>query len=802
MSTEGKSIDVSGIDPSLAEDLPFFVAKRYRLLPIYAAGASVVVITPDGQSDPDRLGKIGDIVKRRLVPYALENYTADEIETAIDCYYGNQRLRLGELLVLNEVISDEQLAEALRHQERAPERKIGEILRDLDYADESQIQELYAGQINYRYLSVNASLFLNLSMFEKLPEEFLREHRILPVPKGDSGDEVFLLSGRELDEELIGRVKGFLGIEETEPILTTESDLMDAIEDCSRRLKSIHARDKTLGSLLLERELITDGQLAEALLEQKATNAKLGELLVAKRVVPERAILEVLADQLGVQFAPELPRVIPPEFKGILTEKFAAFNKVVPVGREDGRLVIAMADPQDRQLLSMLQQVLTSEIRILLTSTRQIQLAIKRLFHNVDNGLSDRIDLKKPVELKVIKEDSSQYNTERIINTVNNILVEGVQRGASDVHITPEESTVNLFYRLDGNLVKFADLPIGDRDNIVTRVKIMSGMRIDVRHVPQSGRIVARVDNRHIDFRVSTLPTQFGENVVLRILDSKRLLDNDLSKLGLPRDIKNRFLEECERAQGIILVTGPTGSGKTTTLYHALNWLHTRYPHKGISTIENPIEYVVDGIVQSEVNEARRLTYASILKEKLRQDPDIIMVGEIRSLEEGQLAFAAALTGHLVFSTLHTNDGATTIRRLVDMGLEPYNISTAINCVLSQRLAKKICPRCKTSYTPTAREIRAIRRTYPNFDPDKHSFRVGWGCDFCSNGYKGRVGIFELLLVDAEVKRLISRKATDSRIRTAAVRAGMKTLRMAGLELAFRGVTTLEEVLSVTDIIH
>jgi len=326
-------------------------------------------------------------------------------------------------------------------------------------------------------------------------------------------------------------------------------------------------------------------------------------------------------------------------------------------------------------------------------------------------------------------------------------------------------------------------------------------MRIDARHIPQSGRIVARIGDRHIDFRVSTLPTQFGENVVLRILDSSKLVESDLGKLGVPPEVRDPLLEQCERSQGIVLVTGPTGSGKTTTLYHVLNHLHCTYPQKGISTIENPIEYVLEGIVQSEVNEARGLTYAAILKEKLRQDPDVIMVGEIRNLEEAQLAFTAALTGHVVFSTLHTNDGATTVRRLVDMGMEPYNVSTAINCVLSQRLAKRICEHCAADYIPSEREVQRVRRTIPDFNPARFNIKKGQGCEHCQEGYKGRVGIYELLLVDAEIKQLISQNSTDSEIRAAAVRNGMKTLRMAGLELAFRGVTTLEEVFGVTDII-
>jgi type IV pilus assembly protein PilB len=793
-------IDVEKIDPSLADKFPQFIARQFCVLPLLAVGDEVVLIIPDDKGDRAWLAEIESRLGMRVVPYDLDKYSAEEIKAALDKFYQGRSMRIGELLMLDGLISEHQLEEALKLQEENPNKKIGRILRDLGYADEERLQKVYASQIGYRYFAINASLFLDLNLVNKLPRELILDNNLLPIPKGDRNEEVYLLSIDKIDVKVIDEIRRRLGVRAVEPVLTSEAELTEAIDGCFRRISYKQERDKFLGDLLLERKLITKSQLEDAIREQRQKNVKLGELLVSNGIVPEQAMLEVVAEKLGIEFRATLPVNIPGEFRDLLTEKFTSYNRLVPIERRDETLVVAMTDPQDKNLLNMLHQALQREIKPVLTSQREIRKAIKKLYSESMGGTGERIDLKRPVELIQNQHDDSQHSTRRIITLVNNILAEGVSRGASDIHVTPKEDAVDLFFRLDGSLTKMEELPLRDRDNIVTRIKIMSDMRIDARHIPQSGRIVARVGERHIDFRVSTLPTQFGENVVLRILDSSKLLQSDLGVLGMPAAISAALLEQAERSQGIILVTGPTGSGKTTTLYHVLNWLHNNYPHNSISTIENPIEYVLEGIVQSEVNEARGLTYAAILKEKLRQDPDVIMVGEIRNLEEGKLAFTAALTGHLVLSTLHTNDGATTVRRLVEMGLEPYNVSTAINCVLSQRLAKRICTHCAVSYMPTPREMELVHRTVPDFEPSKYRLMIGSGCEHCNGGYKGRVGIYELLMVDAKVKQLVSQNATDSKIRDAAVQNGMKTLRIAGLELAFQGVTTIPEVLRVTDV--
>ena len=801
MLTYDSSIDTDRIDPRLAERIPQYIARFYCIFPVYDAGTHVVIATPFGKVDDKWLEGIAARLNIHLFAYDFEQFRTAEIRAAIEKFYKDRRMKLGEMLVVSGSIDEKQLVEALHFQESSPGSKIGEILRKLGYVEETAVQEMFARQIGYRFLPMNETSLFDVSLISRLSRELVFQRKVLPLAKGSNVEDIYLVAVDKVDDDLISEVKQKLGIKLLEPALTTETEFNRAVNRFLRKLEERQNRQKPLGRLLLERNLIESKQLEKALHEQSDKDVRLGELLISKGLVPERAVLELLSKKLGIEYIERLPLLIPPEFRSLLTEKFTVFNKLVPCAIEGKTLLVAMAYPQDRNLLNMLRNVLRREIKPVLASTREITRAIQRLYSDSCKDTVERVDLKKSVEIVHDRHDDSQHSTKRVINLVNNILADGVARGASDVHITPKEESVDLFFRLDGSLVKMDELPLRDRDNVISRVKIMSDMRIDARHIPQSGRIVARVGDRHIDFRVSTLPTQFGENVVLRILDSSKLVQSDLGKLGMPEAISSTLLEQSERSQGIILVTGPTGSGKTTTLYHVLNWLHQQYPQNSISTIENPIEYVLEGIVQSEVNEARGLTNAAILKEKLRQDPDVIMVGEIRNLEEGELAFTAALTGHLVLSTLHTNDGATTLRRLVEMGLEPYNVSTAINCVLSQRLAKRVCEHCRRPYQPTAREVEQVQRTHPDFDPAAHQLLAGLGCDHCNGGYKGRVGIYELLMVDAKVKQLISQNATDSKIRDAAVRGGMKTLRTAGLELAQSGVTTISEVLRVTDVL-
>jgi type IV pilus assembly protein PilB len=808
MAAEHKEIDVSRLDRSLADVIPFYYARKYSMLPICAIGSKVVVITPSGDSDPFVMGRIGHELNISLIAYNIRLYPKEEIAAAIEDFYKNKSLRLGELLLINEVLNERQLNEVLGIKSQSPEKKIGEIIKELGYAGEEELQQAYADQQRLKFLDISESKFIDLNLLSKVPKEMLSEERILPVPSAESERGVYLLSDFPVSSERLKEIGEILHITDVETVLVVSSDLDKAIESALKRLEILVTRDKTLGVMLLERDLISEEQLAQILEEQRNQNRKLGEIIIDKRILPEHVVMEAIASKLGCRYYRDLPMSFSEGIKGKIPLKFATYNKVVPIHQEKSTLLVAMTDPADKGLISTIKLAVNQEIEPVMASEKQIVEAIRRLYSDEKGDADDsksvakaRIKLSENQDA-VMFDGDLQYNTERVVNTVNNIMIEAVIQGASDIHLTPKENGLSLMLRIDGSLKLVNSYPPKDRDNIIARIKIMSDMRIDARHIPQGGRIVTNIEGRNIDFRVSTLPTQFGENVVLRILDNAKMIGSDLEKLGMPELLADEFLEHCERPQGIVLVTGPTGSGKTTTLYHVLNFLHDEYPQKSMSTIENPIEFVIEGIVQSEINDARGLNAAAILKEKLRQDPDIIMVGEIRNLEEGSLAFTAALTGHMVLSTLHTNDGAATIRRLVEMGLEAYNVSTGVNCILSQRLARRVCERCATDYTPTARELKKIKKSYPDFKMEDHNLKSGEGCDFCVDGFKGRQGIYELLVIDGELKKLIAEDATDSSIRAAAVSKGMKTLRMAGLDIAFKGLTTINEVMAVTDIMY
>jgi len=454
MSGRKKKIDVSRIDPQLVEKLPQYIARRYSILPLFGSETHIVVATPNGYNDATSLQPISDQLKSKLIPYDLEKFTAEEVKEAIDELYKGRRMRLGELLVLEGVLTEEQLDEALRRQAAAPGRKIGDILQDLGYTDEQKLQEAFAAQIGYKFLPIHASLFLDLELINMLPKVVLEVHRVLPIRRGDGLDDILLLSADEVEDELIELMKKYLGVERVETVLTSAGELEAAIESCLISLGQKEAREKHLGELLLERRLITQTQLDEAIREQKRKNVKLGELLVAKGLVPEQTMLEVVAEKLGFEFLATLPSRISAEFKELLSEKFATFNKLIPIAREGEVLVVAMADPQDRNLLSMLRQALNREIRPVLAPPREITRAIKRLYNEQPIDVGERVDLQRAESLKVETPDSSQHNTKRIINMVNNILADGVRREASDIHLTPKEDSVDLFYRLDGSLVR------------------------------------------------------------------------------------------------------------------------------------------------------------------------------------------------------------------------------------------------------------------------------------------------------------------------------------------------------------
>ena len=797
MNPEKRKIDTSRIDRELTERLPQYIARRHQIVPLFGSDNHVVVAATGDKADPRRLREIGEQIGVSIVAYDFEQYSSEEIDEAIEGLYGGQHMRIGELLMLDGVLTERQLDEALERQAQVPERKLGDILEDLGYVEESKVQAAYARQVGYRFLSINAALFLDLSLVSVLPRELITRRRILPVPKSENADEVYLLVSEKISDEFVEEVRQYLGSSTIEPLMASPAELDEAIEGCLRRLGYMEVRDRLLGQYLIDRRILTREQLEEALHEQKSMSLKLGELLVSNGSVTERVMVEVIAQQLGVDYMLVLPDIIPDEFKDMLTERFARSNKVMPIAYEGNALLVAMADPQEKSLISLLHQMFKREIKPVLAVERVILQAIERYYSSCANGLTvekPETDTQAGKHAEVDSDDA-----ERIAGIVGGILADGVQREASDIQLTPKEGGIELAYRIDGELAAVAELPEEDREALADRIKSMAGMRAEECRVPQNGRISERIADRRVDFRVSTLPTRYGENIVMRVLDCGRLLENDLGRLGMPPEVRGMLLERCEKRQGIILVAGPAGCGKTTTLYNLINWLHEKKPGRAISTAEDTVGCDVDGIVQTEVSREDGLSMASILREKLRRNSDVIVVDEMRSAEEGSLVLEAALGGRMVIGALNSGDGALAVRRLLDMGLEPRDISTTLSCVLSQRLVKRLCHRCAEDYVPSEAEVATVRGTVPGFEPGRHNLKIAKGCEACNEGYRGFVGLFELLLIDPGIRQLLSVGSDDSEIREAAVRNGMKTLRLAGYELALRGMTTLNEVFRVVE---
>ncbi len=555
-----------------------------------------------------------------------------------------------------------------------------------------------------------------------------------------------------------------------------------------------------LGNILLDLKLITSEKLEIALKEQSAlgkTNPRrLGEILVNLSFVSEDDLLSALSSQFGLKHLrfSEFPKSVDPG--NYPTVKFMKQYKFVPIGLEGDVMKIAMSDPLNEYVMDALESFTDNEIDIYLSSENDIMEAIEQYFGgNVqmtsimegmreEEGESDGIELQEDVHhLRDMAFEAP------IVKLVNMIITRAVEGRTSDIHIEPFENNVKVRYRIDGALSEVESLPKRIQSAVISRIKIMSRLNIAERRLPQDGRIKLRVSGRDIDLRVSSIPTIYGESIVMRILDRGSTLVV-LDHLGFPEETIKRYKELITTPYGMLLVTGPTGSGKTTTLYAALSEINS--DDKKIITVEDPIEYQISGINQIQVKPKIGLSFANGLRHIVRQDPDIIMVGEIRDVETAEISIHSALTGHLVFSTLHTNDAPGAVTRLLDMGMEGFLVSSSLIGVLAQRLVRMICPKCKEPYEPGQKivdklELAGNITTYH-----------GAGCEYCRNtGYRGRTGIFELMIVNSEIRQLILERASSDVIRKMAVSQGMQLLRESGLEKVGQGITTIEEVLRV-----
>ncbi len=545
---------------------------------------------------------------------------------------------------------------------------------------------------------------------------------------------------------------------------------------------------KRIGDLMIEAGLLTQEQLQAALKEQKEANMRLGDLLIARHYITEQQLVEVLEFQLGIPHVQLSKQRIDQKIINLVPQKIAEKYLVLPIRTEGNKLVVAMADPLDYFAIDELRMSTGFRIEPTIASKDDIVRAVKRYYVMQESveKLMDKMQVKDVDESQLADDDSP------IVQMVNQIITQAVHLGASDIHIDPQEQNVKIRYRVDGVLRTERTLP-GYMNSVVSaRVKVMAKLNLAERRLPQDGRIELDIDFRKIDLRVSTLPMVGGEKIVMRILDVSNSI-KELDQIGFSDHNLSLFQKAIVQPYGMALITGPTGSGKSTTLYSALARLNR--DEVNIITVEDPVEYQIEGINQMQVNAQIGLTFAKGLRSILRQDPNIVMVGEIRDTETAEIAVRAALTGHLVMSTLHTNSAVNSITRLIDMGVEPFLVSSSLNCIVAQRLIRKICPNCAVKYEPTVEEKTILAQ----YGLEAQFLRKARGCNECNRtGYKGRLPIHEVLVFDDQLRTMIMQRRPDSEYRVYAEEHGLIPIVVDALIKAVKGQTTLTEVFRVT----
>ncbi len=553
-----------------------------------------------------------------------------------------------------------------------------------------------------------------------------------------------------------------------------------------------------IGQLLIEEKIISEEQLAASLEEQKKSKKRLGEVISELGFASERDILRTLGVRLSVEYVDSPLFVVEADAVKIVPEQLARRHMVLPVYLRSGTLTIATNDPLDFAALEDIAMITGLEVDTVLSPLGEIDRGINRVYtqkssEDIMGSIKDEYSASYiPTQSKDEESDinlAERVDSAPIVKLVNSLILEAYQQNASDIHIEPEEKITRIRFRIDGDLQVHNELSHDVHQLITTRIKIISGMNIAEKRVPQDGGFQFKNDFLNVDLRVSSIPTPFGEKIVIRLLGADRSISYDLHSLGL----SDRTIELIEKAiklpHGILLVTGPTGSGKTTTLYSMLSKLAT--PTKSIVTVEDPIERKFSGITQIQVNQRAGLTFASGLRSILRQDPDTIMIGEIRDTETAEIAIRAAITGHFVLSTIHTNDALSTVVRLVDMGVEPFLVASSVKCVISQRLVKKLCTKCKEKAKVSNADNLLL---HTDIDEAYHAV----GCNHCNHtGYSGRTAVFEIVLIDAELENLISKGASMEKLRQYAKQTDMRLLRDEVLELIEKGKTSFEEAIRI-----
>jgi len=560
--------------------------------------------------------------------------------------------------------------------------------------------------------------------------------------------------------------------------------------------------DKSLGNILLENTALTEAQLEEGLLVQREKGIRLGEALIQLRFLRSEDILKAISIQLGIPYLSSIkPEDIPSDAFSPVPINFAKKNELIPLAKYPDHVDVAIADPCNIPALDDLRLIYGTSVRPMIAGGSQITEAINIVYNrstgadrtvmsdlqeeNLDN-ISQA--LEEPVDLLDADDEAP------IIRLVNSLMFRAVKQKASDIHVEPFEKELVVRFRIDGVLYDIMHPPKKVQNSVISRIKIMANLNIAEKRLPQDGRIRIKIAGKDIDIRVSTLPTSFGESVVMRLLDKSKVV-LDLGAIGVQGKTHDQMMDLINRAHGIILVTGPTGSGKTTTLYAMLSQINTT--DLKIITVEDPVEYQLPGINQIQVNAKIDLTFAGALRSILRQDPDVVMIGEIRDKETAEIAIQASLTGHLVISTLHTNDSASSATRLIDMGVEPFLVASSVIGIIAQRLVRTLCKECRERQIPSDFELMQLGLKREDV-ADKFIYKAK-GCASClDTGYSGRLGVHEILMMDDEVRALIMKNSDAATVKRKAMEKGMRTLREIAADKVLQGETTIEEILRVT----
>jgi len=552
------------------------------------------------------------------------------------------------------------------------------------------------------------------------------------------------------------------------------------------------------------RTSLVDAERLAGFLEENTGQGRLDEALLNCPYFTEDAVLRLFAEALGWEFLPEIsPKNVPSEFIEAVPAMYAQHHYLVGIkpDADNGELTVVLSKPLDANALDNVSKMMGLPVSAAVSTRAAITSVIDVAYEQKSTVIDEVVEELDSQNLDQLVDEVSTsddlldvVNRPPVIRLVNDILFRALQLRASDIHVHPYESKIQIRYRIDGILYDTLSLNKNVLPLIISRIKVMAGMDIAERRLPQDGRCSVRLGQREVDLRISTVPTSYGERSVLRLLDKSTGLFG-LNELGLHKDNLQKFDSLLNRSHGVIFVTGPTGSGKSTTLYACLNRINSA--EKNVITIEDPIEYQLEGISQIQVASKKGMTFATSLRHVLRQDPDVIMIGEVRDIETARMAIQSSLTGHLVFSTLHTNDSAGAVSRLLDLGVEPYLVSSSLIAIIAQRLVRKVCPDCKEPVEPSPHELKELG--LGKMDSDSGKFFVGTGCERCfQTGYRGRTGIYEMMLIDSEIQNLIYKRESAGTIKRFALNTGLQTLRMDGARKVLAGTTTISEVLRVT----